>query len=96
VLKCTSEDVIRAELIWAIKVATKNMSYRSCDGINETFNAMFPCSIPESFSLSRTKVSYLLTDALELYLKKQLIYDINSSKNSFSLHFDETTNVNID
>lgn len=45
VLKCTGKDVLHAELMWAIKVATKNMSYRSCDGINDTFNAMFPCTI---------------------------------------------------
>jgi len=61
VLKCIGEDVICAELIWAIKVATKKMSYRSCDSINDTFNAIFSCSITESSHLAGQKCHiYLL------------------------------------
>ena len=42
-LKVHDEDVVKAEAIWCMTVASKNFSFRSCDGIADTFRAMFPC-----------------------------------------------------
>ena len=52
-----SLDVIKAEIIWVMKVASSDMSYRSCDGISSTFDATFHCPISKRFKLSRSKVS---------------------------------------
>ena len=71
------------------------MSYRSCEGILSTFDAMFHCPISKSFKLSRSKVSYVISDGLGLYFQKKLIYDINSSKNPVTLHYDETTTAQV-
>ena len=83
-----SLDVIKAETIWAMKVASSDMSYRSCEGISSTFDAMFHCPISKSFKLSRSKVSYVISGGLGPYFQKKLIYDINSSKNRVTLHYD--------
>ena len=51
---CTSN----AEIIWAAKTGNDNYSFRSSDGIGDTFRAML--SNPETretFSMSRTKLS---------------------------------------
>lgn len=90
-----SLDVIKAETIWAMKVASSDMSYRSCEGISSTFDAMFHCPISKSFKLSRSKVSYVISDGLGPYFQKKLIYGINSSQNPVTLHYDETTTAQV-
>jgi len=40
------------------------MSGSLFDGLAELFKAMFPKAVPDKCSLSRTKMSYLITDAL--------------------------------
>lgn len=55
------DDTTKAEIIWAAKTANDNYSFRSSDGIGDTFRAMF--SNPETletFSMSRTKLSYVI------------------------------------
>lgn len=86
-----STDVTKAEIIWGLKVASTDMSYRSCDKIGQTFNAMFNCPISRDFQLSRTKVSYMISDGFGPYFSKQLIYDVNRSKSPLTIHYDETT-----
>ena len=51
---------------------------------------MFENDITKLFSCSRSKVSYLITDALGPYFKELLKKDINDS--CFTLLYDETTN----
>ena len=88
-------DVIKAETVWALKVASSDMSYRSCDGIGATFESMFHCPVSKNFQLSRSKVSYVISDGLGPYFQNQLIYDVNSSKNPVTLHYDETTTTQV-
>ena len=90
-----SLDVIKAETIWAMKFASSDMSYRSCEGISSTFDPMFHCPVSKSFKLSRSKESYVISDGLGPYFQKKLIYDINSSKNPVTLHYDETTTAQV-
>src|SRR6266516_4007787 len=53
----------KAELIWAMKVVSSGYSYSSCDGIIETLSAMFLGAIPNIFTMSSSKVSYLISEA---------------------------------
>ena len=84
-------DVSKAEAIWGLKVASADYTYRSCDKISDTFAAMFQCPIAADFTMSRSKVSYMISDAFGPYFTERLIYDVNKSKEPFTLHYDETT-----
>ena len=57
------DESTKAELIWAMKVVSSYYSYASCDSIKETFNAMFPGKVLESFTVSSSKVSYLVSES---------------------------------
>ncbi len=85
------EDTLRAEIIWSLKVAACNFSFRSCDGVVSTFQAMFTDSnIAKNMTLARSKVRYLISDGLRPIFLKDLVNDINNSI-VFTLHFDEGT-----
>jgi len=86
-----SNDVTRAEIIWAAKTASSNFSFRSSDGIAETFHAMFKCPVSERFSMSRSKLSYIFSDGLGPAVTEELVMDIKASGSVFSLQFDDTT-----
>lgn len=91
-LSNTKEDTSKAEVIWAAKTAISNFSFRSSDGIGDTFRAMF--SNPETlktFSMSRSKLSYLMAYGLGPAFKEQLTYGVRRSGSPFSLQYDETT-----
>lgn len=62
-----SDQSVVAELIWALKVVSSNYSFASSDGIVEVFQTMFSDAIPKGFSMSRSKLTYLITDALGPY-----------------------------
>jgi hypothetical protein len=94
-LKVNDEDVLKAETIWCITVACKNFSFHSCDGIGETFRAMFPCHVSDHFSLSKSTVSYILSDGLGPFFTSELVNDVNSSDSVYTLHYDETTSSQI-
>jgi hypothetical protein len=57
------DHATKAELIWAIKVVASGYSYASCDDIKDVFRAMFPDGVPDNFTISSSKVSYLVSDA---------------------------------
>lgn len=60
----TRDLATKAELIWSMKTVLSNYSGSSCDGLFETFQAMFGDSIPRKFTLGRTKLSYIINEAL--------------------------------
>ena len=66
----------KAELIWAMKVVSSGYSYSSCDGIIETLSAMFPGAIPNTFTMSLSKVSYLISEATGLFFHGLVVSDI--------------------
>lgn len=86
------DTAVRAELVWVLKsIASDFPAAAVSEGIRETFVAMFPGSVPDEFTLSRTKVRYLVTDALAPYFRDILL---NDAKNAyFTLCYDETTNA---
>ncbi|XP_015930082.1 uncharacterized protein [Parasteatoda tepidariorum] len=84
------ESSARAEIIWALKSVQSNFSPYACDDLKEIFSAMFPDAVPEQFCLGKTKLSYLITEALGPYFHENLIADVKTSP--YSLLYDETTN----
>ena len=84
---------IRAEILWTLKVDTSHFSLRSCLGLNELFEVMFPDSkVAKSFQLSKTKCGYFFTYGLAPYVKELLMKKIQSSP-FFVLSFDGSLNI---
>jgi len=57
-----------------------------------------PCLLvksPNNFTMSSSKVSYLISDATGPYFKKIVADDVKNSVSPFTLQYDETTNVQV-
>lgn len=89
------EDVLTAEIIWAVKCANSNISFRASDGISDTFRAKFKCPIADGFSVGRTKLSYMLTVGLHPAFSKALLYDVKNSQSCYTIQYDETTQAQV-
>lgn len=85
-----TETTTKAELIWTMKSVQCNMASSVGDDLKEVFGAMFVGAVPDNFHLGRTKLTYLITEALGPYFRDELISDLNNSP--YSLLYDETTN----
>lgn len=83
-------NAAKAELIWILKSVQCNMSANSSDDLKEIFEYMFHGCLPQGFSLSHGKQSYLIAEAVGPYFYKELIDELKDTY--FSLLFDETTN----
>ena len=86
-----SDQVTESELLWCYKVAASDFSFRSCDNIGKLFERMFKCSIAEQFSISRTKASYIISDAIRPFLLEQIVKEVIDGNLGYVLMFDETT-----
>lgn len=64
------DETTKVELIWAMKVVGSHYSYTSCDNIKEILDAMFPGKILNNFTMSLSKVSYLISEATGPYVRK--------------------------
>ena len=90
------DDITKTEIIWAAKTANDNYSFRASDDISDTFRAMF--SNPETletFSMSRTKLSYVIGHGIEPVFKDELISDVRASQSPFSFQCDEKTQCQV-
>ncbi|KAE8738024.1 hypothetical protein FOCC_FOCC016505 [Frankliniella occidentalis] len=86
------DAVISAELQWAMKCVQSAYSNNSCDNIVDLFRSMFGNEhVPKDMSLGRTKVTYLITDALGPYFHTNMLNDAHVAL-SFIICFDETVN----
>ena len=96
-LSCFSykDETLRADLIWSLKVVSSHYSYASCDNIKDTLHAMFPGKIPDDFSMSSSKVSYMVSEATGPHFKKIVVDDVLNSQSTYTIHYDETTNAQI-
>ena len=88
-LQCISlkDEATRAELIWAMKVVGSHYSYASCNNIKDTLGAMFPGKIPENFTMSSSKVSYLVSEATGPYFKQLVADDVKNSASAFTMAY---------
>ena len=87
------EKIASAEILWALKVAQSNYSYSSCDATPALFKRMFPGDVAEHFSMSKSKVSYLLSDGLGPHYRREMCASICETKSVFTLQYDETVNT---
>ena len=86
------DDSLKAEVLWLLKLAVSNFSFRSTDNIGGLFQAMCPDSkIAAKFSLGQTKSSHVISEGLLPYFTCVMVRDLLKSGLPFSLHFDETT-----
>ncbi|KAJ8403281.1 hypothetical protein AAFF_G00354980 [Aldrovandia affinis] len=87
-----TDDVLKAEAIWALKVVKSHYSFNSCEGLSDVFQNMFPDSqIAHKFSCGATKCSYLVCFGLSPYFHDQLVEKIKNAK-CYSISFDESLN----
>ena len=86
-----TKQVLRAEALWALKVALGNFSYSSCDGISDLFQEMFLSDpISKDFMLSSSKVSNLISHGLGPHFYNLLVEDIKRVL-FYTFEVDETT-----
>ena len=88
-----NDQVTTAEVAWSMKVAMNNYSYNSCEDISSLFKFMFPGPVSSDFSMSRSKVSYLISDGLGRHFHNKLCEKLKNDDNPFSVQFDETGTV---
>jgi hypothetical protein len=87
-----SDQVTRAEALWAMNVARHGYSYYSCDETGDLFKQMFPDSkIASNFKMERNKLSYVISHGLGTHFHRNLVQDIQQSER-FVLLFDEQKN----
>ena len=67
---------LQVEVIWLAKLASCNFSFRSVDNLGNTFKAMFLDSkIASSFSMGRSRASYVIEEGLGPYFI-QVLYKV--------------------
>ena len=87
-----TDDILRAEVMWALKVVMSHYSFNSCQNVNELFSTMFPDNpIAKAFTCSSTKCSYLVCFGLAPYFHEKLI-DSARHAPCYTVSFDECLN----
>ena len=72
-----TEQALRTEALWALKVASGNFFFSSCDVISDLFQVMFPSDlISKDFILSSSKVLYIMSHGLGSYFYNLFVEDI--------------------
>lgn len=79
-----------SEVMWAFKCIVSIFSFSASDGITDLFQCMFSNALPKGFSMSRSKMKYIITDAIGPYFQQQLYKDVTNEY--YSIIYDETTN----
>lgn len=78
-----------------MKVSQSNYSYRSCDDLPSLFKKMFPGNVvAENFTMSKSKVSYLISGGLGPYFRKDLCMKVSASP-GYVIQYDETANSQV-
>lgn len=86
------EETTKAELLLLLNGLSNNCSLKSFDNLANVLKcAISDSQIIQSFTLNRTKATYLLNFALGPYFHKKMIEDINKQLH-FTLLYDETVN----
>ena len=84
------DDVLKAEILWALKVIESHFSYNSSRNIVDLLTMMLPDSkIVEKLCLGSTKLAYLITHRLAPFFHDELLKLISSK---YVICFDEAFN----
>ena len=74
ILAVVTGDVIRAEVLFTLKVVMCHCSFNSCNDISATFRAMFPdCGIAKTFTCGATNIWHAL-DLLHISMSSWWIW----------------------
>ena len=88
----SNEEVMRAEILWAMKGVMAHFSFRSSSDIGNLFQSMFPDSgIAKKFTCGKTKMNYLICFGLAPYFREKLLQKIKDSE-CVAISFDESLN----
>ena len=86
------KNVLKAEIIWVLKVVSSHFSFNSCSDINDVFKLMFgDFDVSSQFSCGKTKCSYICCFGIASYIKQNL-KELLASQPHFVILFDETLN----
>lgn len=78
-------------MLWVLHTVSRHHSYKSNDGINSLFQALFPGLEPvKTFTCGRDKTAYIARFGIAPFVKRQLITKVNDD--SFVVMFDESMN----
>lgn len=89
-----ADDVIVAEILWALKCCASNFSFASNEGNNDLFARMFHDSkIALNYRMSYTKCQYVIEFALKPYVLELICEDFRDVP--FTFKFDETTTIQV-
>ena len=80
-LTMKNSEIMMAEIYWAFKVVQSNLSLNSCNDLNSVFWKMFPdCEIARSYSMAKTKLSYVINFGITTHFRTLLLEKLNKSK----------------
>jgi hypothetical protein len=86
-----TDQVTKAEIIWALKAVDSNYSYSSCDDFVPIMQRLDPSSVVfQKMSLGRNKTSYIISHGLYPYFMKNIIKSIQDAP-AFTLGTDAGT-----
>lgn len=87
----TCDEMLKAEISWALKAIMSHYAYKSCEGASKLFQMMFSHrSIESQFSCGEKKCAYLICFGLAWHFK-QLLKEV-VKKEAYVLLFDESLN----
>lgn len=92
VLFNSRDPTTEAELLWACDNVYSNYSLNSNVSKKQLFQRMWRDAVPSDFSISPTKVAYLITEALGPHFLSLLLQDLQPENIYVVLQFDETNN----
>lgn len=88
----TKNEVLKAEILWALKIMNSHYSFKSSEDTSRLFVAMFPDSqIAARFSCGERKCAYVCTFGLAPYFKRLLLAEV-SQQTAYVVLFDESLN----
>ncbi|CAL9702284.1 unnamed protein product [Knipowitschia caucasica] len=91
----SKNEVLKAEILWVLKVMNSHYSYKSSEGTSRLFAAMFPDSqIATRFTCGEKKCAYIATFGLAPYIKRLLLKEV-SQQTAYVVLFDESLNHNL-
>ena len=89
----TKNDVLAAELLWAMKMCTSHYSHKSSESSDLLFRKMFPDSaIASAFQCGEMKSSYIINHGVAPHFKSLLSQKVKCEPSEFVLLFDESMN----
>ena len=87
--------VDEAEVLWAFKLAGKDLPFRSLDDTGKLFQQMNFGEVAEKFKMGHTKTSYVCCHGTGEAVLEETVADIANSEGYYTLLLDETVNAQV-